>query len=160
MPTIQEDLETGRTRLVAAADKLHAVIHGPESGDASTVETENGPVKSLARALLEIGQSANHTAAEAAQAAAETARDTAEAAATDAEAARDAAQAAEVGSEAARIASEGFATSAEASAAAAANSEAQAEAHRNTIIASYGAVTISTDDPSGGADGDTWFKVV
>jgi methyl-accepting chemotaxis protein len=159
MSTIQEDLEAGRTKLVAAADKLHAVVHGPADGAGSTVETENGPVKSLARALLEIDQSANHVAAETAQAAAEAARDTAQAAANDAGSARDAAQLAEIASDTARTVAEGHANAAEASATTAAASEAQAQSHKNYIVSNYGTITISTGDPSGGADGDTWFKV-
>ena len=59
MPTIQEDLEAARTKLQSAAEALSDIVNGPASGDGSTVETDAGTVKSVARAIAEIGDTSN-----------------------------------------------------------------------------------------------------
>jgi hypothetical protein len=81
--TMQSDLQAAVDRASAASLKLHAVIHGDA---VSTVETENGPVKTLAKAISEIETefsaanvlaivAADREAAQAAQIEAELARD-------------------------------------------------------------------------------------
>lgn len=48
--TLQTDLQAAVAKASAAADKLHQVVHGPAAG---TVETENGPVKTVAKTVAD-----------------------------------------------------------------------------------------------------------
>ena len=49
--SLQADLQAAVDRASAASQKLHAVVHGDA---ASTVETEAGPVKTVAKAIADI----------------------------------------------------------------------------------------------------------
>ena len=93
MATFPEKVAT----LVADADLLHSIIHGPASGDTSTVTTEGGTVRTVARAISDVVSSAQAdlavdveeitSAAQAAQSGAEAAQGLAEEARDDAQAA-------------------------------------------------------------------------
>jgi len=52
--SILTDLQDARDKAVAAADILHAIVHGPATGAASLVATEAGNVKTMARLAAEI----------------------------------------------------------------------------------------------------------
>lgn len=65
MPTLTERVNTAVTAIEAAKvvivadqDTLHDIVHGPSTGDGSVVVTENGNVKTVARAIAEIGGAA------------------------------------------------------------------------------------------------------
>lgn len=53
--TLQSDLESAIANARAAADLLKAIVNGPAAGEASLVEVESGTVKTLSRALAEVG---------------------------------------------------------------------------------------------------------
>jgi hypothetical protein len=53
--TLQTDLETAVAQVTADSQKLKDVVNGPETGAGSTVDVDSGPVKTVARALAEIG---------------------------------------------------------------------------------------------------------
>jgi len=57
--TLQTDLEAAVARVLADSLILRAIVHGPVSGDASLVAVEAGIVKTVARALAEIGDVTN-----------------------------------------------------------------------------------------------------
>lgn len=57
--TLQTDLEAAVTRALAASNILKAIANGPVAGDASLVSVEAGVVKTVARALAEIGDVTN-----------------------------------------------------------------------------------------------------
>lgn len=57
--TLQTDLETAVAQATADTQKLKDVVNGPETGASSTVEVDSGPVKTVARALAEIGDTTN-----------------------------------------------------------------------------------------------------
>jgi len=48
--TLQTDLQAAVAKTTAAADKLHQVVHGDAT---STVETESGPVKTVAKTVAD-----------------------------------------------------------------------------------------------------------
>ena len=48
--TLQTDLQAAVAKTTAAADKLHQVVHGD---DVSTVATENGPIKTVAKTIAD-----------------------------------------------------------------------------------------------------------
>ena len=52
--SILSDLEQARDKAVAAADILHAIVHGPATGPTSLVATDAGNVKTMARLAAEI----------------------------------------------------------------------------------------------------------
>lgn len=54
MPTFSERLNTAVGLVEVDSEKLHDIIHGPAAGAESTVSTDNGPVKTIARAISEI----------------------------------------------------------------------------------------------------------
>jgi len=212
--TMQTDLQAAVDKATAASAKLHEVVHGDA---VSTVATETGAVKTVAKALADIddtllasmaeldqkvfdaSSSENNAAASAAvalvseqnasgsEASAATsalAASTSEANAALSEGGASVSASAAATSEANAAASETNAASSEAnastSAGAAAASETNAAAAeaasaiartgaetaeaatvsvRDYVIATYGAVTVSSSAPSGGADGDTWYVV-
>ncbi len=59
MPTLQEQIETATAQIETDSDILHDIIHGPASGEGSLITTDAGDVKSVARALAEIGDTSN-----------------------------------------------------------------------------------------------------
>jgi len=82
--SLQSDLQQAVTRVVTDSQKLHDIVNGSVT---TTVTTEGGPVKSVAKAIHDIEATINAnldimelavTESEAAQAAAEAARDAAE----------------------------------------------------------------------------------
>jgi hypothetical protein len=99
--TLQTDLEAAVTLVTTDSTLLHAIVHGPASGTGSTVATDGGDVKTVAKAIADVEAeytafgvvaevAADRMAAEAAQVGAETAQAAAEAAQTAAEAAASA----------------------------------------------------------------------
>jgi hypothetical protein len=57
--TLQTDLETAVSQAQADSDKLKDIVNGPVSGDGSMVTVDSGDVKSVARAIAEIGDVSN-----------------------------------------------------------------------------------------------------
>ena len=57
--TLQTDLEAAVARVLADSNLLRAIVNGPVAGDASLVSVEAGIVKTVARALAEIGDVTN-----------------------------------------------------------------------------------------------------
>jgi hypothetical protein len=57
--TLQTDLETAVAQAQADSDKLKDIVNGPESGTGSMVTVDSGDVKSVARAIAEIGDVSN-----------------------------------------------------------------------------------------------------
>ena len=57
--TLQTDLETAVAQVTADSQKLKDVVNGPETGAGSTVDVDSGSVKTVARALAEIGDTTN-----------------------------------------------------------------------------------------------------
>ena len=57
--TLQTDLETAVAQAQADSDKLKDIVNGPESGAGSMVTVDSGDVKSVARAIAEIGDVSN-----------------------------------------------------------------------------------------------------
>lgn len=54
--TLQSDLETAVAKAATDSGLLHDIVHGDAT---TTVTTENGPIKSVAKALSEIGDTSN-----------------------------------------------------------------------------------------------------
>lgn len=52
--TLQSDLEAARDDIVADAAKFKGIVNGPASGAGSTVSTDNGDVKSVAKAVADL----------------------------------------------------------------------------------------------------------
>lgn len=156
--TMQTDLQTAIAKAQAASAKLHDVVHGDS---ASTVETENGPVKTVAKAIADIEADINAGRAEldqkvldAAASAADsiTARLAAETAGAASQDARLGAETAETGAlasssnaEAARTAAEAARDAAGVSAVQAAESEAATSASKVNAAASAIAAADSKD---------------
>lgn len=94
--TLQTDLEAAVAKVMADSTALHSIVHGPASGTGSTVTTDGGTVKTVAKAIADLEAEYAATgvvaAVDADRAAAEAARSGAEAAETNAEAAKDAAE--------------------------------------------------------------------
>lgn len=59
MPTLEETLTTAVADAEDAAAKLKAIINGPATGETSMVTTDGGPVKTVARAVVEVGDTSN-----------------------------------------------------------------------------------------------------
>ena len=57
--TLQTDLETAVADAQAASQKLKGVVNGPATGAGSTVAVDSGPVKTVARAIAEVGDTSN-----------------------------------------------------------------------------------------------------
>lgn len=57
--TLQTDLEAARDQVQADQQKLKDIVNGPASGAGSTVTVDSGTVKTVARALAEIGDTSN-----------------------------------------------------------------------------------------------------
>ncbi len=57
--TLQTDLETAVADAQAASQKLKYVVNGPATGASSTVAVDSGPVKTVARAIAEVGDTSN-----------------------------------------------------------------------------------------------------
>ena len=57
--TLQTDLETAVADAQAASQKLKDVVNGPSTGAGSTVAVDSGPVKTVARAIAEVGDTSN-----------------------------------------------------------------------------------------------------
>lgn len=53
MPTYSERFETVISDAETTEAKLHSIVEGPASGPTSTITTENGPVKTIARVIAE-----------------------------------------------------------------------------------------------------------
>lgn len=121
MATLQERIETATTKLESDADRMHDIVNG---GAAVVVETEGGPVSSVAKQVADL---------EAAYAAA--------GAVAACEAERVGAETARTGAENAQVASEGFAVAAAADAATAAAIVATMPREDSTTIASAHTVT-------------------
>jgi len=94
--TLQTDLETAVADVRADSVKLKKIVNGPASGTGSTVTTDSGDVKTVAKAVADLEarfvvsdvlsrSTAARDAAQAAQKAAETARDEAKAVSIDAD---------------------------------------------------------------------------
>ena len=94
--TLQTDLETAVADVRADSVKLKKIVNGPASGAGSTVTTDSGDVKTVAKAVADLEarfvvsdvlsrSTAARDAAQAAQKAAETARDEAKAVSIDAD---------------------------------------------------------------------------
>lgn len=136
--TLQTDLASAVAKASADAEKLHQIVHGP---DTATVATEGGTVKSVAKLLKDaderINQDAAGVLAQSQAEAAAAATSASQAAASEAAAASSAAAAA--ASEASAAASKNAAAT---SAANAATSEANAGASATSATAS--AVTAAT----------------
>lgn len=162
--SLQTDLQAAVDKASAASAKLHGVVHGDS---ASTVETENGPVKTVAKAIADIEADIDASRAEldqkvldaaASAAAAETARLASAAAEAASEAARLGAETAETdalvsssNAEAARTTAEAARDAASASAVQAAASEAAAAASDTNAAASATAAAGSEASASAGA---------
>lgn len=52
--TLQTDLETAVAKVTADSTALHSIVHGPASGAGSTVTTEGGDVKTVAKAIADL----------------------------------------------------------------------------------------------------------
>lgn len=52
--TLQTDLETAVAKVTADSTTLHSIVHGPASGTGSTVTTEGGDVKTVAKAIADL----------------------------------------------------------------------------------------------------------
>lgn len=59
MATLQEQLEAAVAQTAADSLKLKAIVNGPAAGAGSLVATDGGDVKTLARALAEVGDTSN-----------------------------------------------------------------------------------------------------
>lgn len=57
--TLQTDLETAVTDVQADSQKLKDIVNGPASGAASMVTVDSGDVKTVARAIAEVGDTSN-----------------------------------------------------------------------------------------------------
>jgi hypothetical protein len=57
--TLQTDLEQAVARTNTDSARLKAIVNGPASGAGSTVAVDSGPVKTVARAIQEIGDTSN-----------------------------------------------------------------------------------------------------
>lgn len=55
MPTLSEQLSTAIAQVIVDSGLLNDIVHGPASGEGSTVETDGGTVKTLAKAIAEVG---------------------------------------------------------------------------------------------------------
>lgn len=163
--SLQTDLQAAVEKAQAASGKLHDVVNGDA---ASTVATESGPVKTVAKAISDIeadidasraeldqkvtDAAGSATAADTARTAAETARDAAELAQVGAETAEIAAVAAETGAVDARAAAEAARDAASASASDAAASETASAASDINAASSAGAAASSEASASASAN--------
>ncbi|MFN4282441.1 MAG: hypothetical protein ACK4NA_07360 [Alphaproteobacteria bacterium] len=162
--SLQTDLQAAVDKAQAASGKLHDVVNGDA---ASTVATESGPVKTVAKAIADIeadidasraeldqkvaDAAGSATAADTARTAAETARDAAELAQVGAETAEIAAVVAETGAVDARAAAEAARDAASASASDAAASETASAASEINAASSAGAAASSEASASASA---------
>ncbi len=163
--SLQTDLQAAVDKAQAASGKLHDVVNGDA---ASTVATESGPVKTVAKAIADIeadidasraeldqkvaDAAGSATAGDAARTAAETARDAAELAQVGAETAEIAAVAAETGAVDARTAAEAARDAASVSAGQAAASQSAADNAETNAAASAAAAASSETDAAASAD--------
>lgn len=162
--SLQTDLQAAVDKAQAASGKLHDVVNGDAS---STVATESGPVKTVAKAIADIeadidasraeldqkvaDAAGSATAADTARTAAETARDAAELAQVGAETAESAAVVAETGAVDARMAAEAARDAASASAGQAAASETASAASEINAASSADAAASSETDAAASA---------
>ncbi len=154
--TMQTDLQAAVDKATAASAKLHDVVHGDA---VSTVTTESGPVKTVAKAVADIeadidasrieldqkvtDAAASATASETARTASETAETASETAQLGAEIAEAAALTSETNVDAAKVAAEVARDAASASAGQAATSQSASAASESGAAASALAATTS-----------------
>jgi len=139
--SLQTDLQAAVDKAQAASDKLHDVVNGDT---ASTVETESGPVKTVAKAVADIEADIEARRVELDQKVADAASS-----AGAADTARIAAESARDGSEAAQLGAETAEVGAVASEANANTAKTAAEVVRDAAITSAGQAAASQSAASG-----------